>query len=116
MLIISNSRIRRFFLDDLVIFLDPLGCTKHGETLIIQVGFKYGPSGVMVYDPNDDEPTESVYGPNCYFVDAVTYEQSLVTPKGYEDEELIQRDEPITYTEFELYEYSQNRNFRTVDY
>lgn len=40
----------------------------------------------------------------------------LKTGIKYEDEELRQRDEPITYTEFELYEYSQNRNFRTVDY
>lgn len=64
MLILSNSSVRRAFLDDLVNFVNPLGCTKHGEALIIEVGFTSGRCGVMVlYDPNDDEPTESANVP-----------------------------------------------------
>lgn len=118
MLVISKSRIcRDSGLDDLVIFLYPLGCTKDGEALIIRVTFNSGPCAVVVYDPYDIEPIDFTYEPDYCFGGAVTYEQSFVMPKGYgyEDEENL-RDEPIIYTEFELYEYSQNRNFRTVDY
>ncbi|KAI8569845.1 hypothetical protein RHMOL_Rhmol02G0308600 [Rhododendron molle] len=90
--------------------MEPLCYTKDGEALMKVSSHRNG-NTMRAYNVNDSLHREIQVQHNCYYINAIKYEESLIEPTGYDWEEEELRGE-VTFTEFwygKLYTYKKKK-------